>query len=253
MQGCPGDESNADDLDSSACCATCDGNAVEERHAVGRGPARAGCRDSDGNLAVAAPLRPSPKSPSWAATERLLSLLVVLLSDDPNAERDRKRWRVQQQLALTLCRIYSESEHCGRSYCDGDPPERIARVAAAHRSLARPAHTRSGTDRKPAAPTSSGGRDELRLVPSPNCQIFKAEVSDFGPALTSPSDAESLTTRPHLRRPLNRQNGPSVCVRPRVKLTHSRAFPRSPRSPPETALNWLRRSLSSSRMDPPRS
>ena len=53
---------------------------------------------------------------------------MALLSDDPNAERDRKRWKVQQQVALTLSRIYSESPHCGRSYCDGDPPERIGRV-----------------------------------------------------------------------------------------------------------------------------
>ena len=26
------------------------------------------------------------------------------------------------------CLIYSESTHCGRTYCDGDPPERIAQV-----------------------------------------------------------------------------------------------------------------------------
>ena len=55
---------------------------------------------------------------------------MALLSDDPDAERDRKRWKVQQQVALTLSRIYSESPHCGRIYCDGDPPERIARVKA---------------------------------------------------------------------------------------------------------------------------
>jgi hypothetical protein len=35
---------------------------------------------------------------------------------------------VQQQVALSLSRIYSESQHCGRTYCDGDPRERIARV-----------------------------------------------------------------------------------------------------------------------------
>jgi hypothetical protein len=58
----------------------------------------------------------------------VVPLLIVLLSDDSNTERDRKRWKVQQQVALTLCRIYSESEHCGRTYCDGDAPERIARV-----------------------------------------------------------------------------------------------------------------------------
>jgi hypothetical protein len=36
---------------------------------------------------------------------------MALLSDDRNAERDRKRWKVQQQAALALCRIYSESQH----------------------------------------------------------------------------------------------------------------------------------------------
>ena len=36
--------------------------------------------------------------------------------------------RCCKQVTLTLCRIYSESKHCGRTYCDGDPPERIGRV-----------------------------------------------------------------------------------------------------------------------------
>jgi HEAT repeat protein len=60
--------------------------------------------------------------------KRVAPSLVALLSDDPSVEHDRKRWKVQQQLALALCRIYSESQHCGRAYCDGDPPERIGRV-----------------------------------------------------------------------------------------------------------------------------
>lgn len=55
-------------------------------------------------------------------------LLIALLSDDPAVERDRKRWRVQQQASLALSRIYSESPHCGRVYCDGDPAERIALI-----------------------------------------------------------------------------------------------------------------------------
>jgi hypothetical protein len=38
--------------------------------------------------------------------------------------------KVQQQVTLTLSQIYSESQHCGRTYCDGDPPERIGRVRA---------------------------------------------------------------------------------------------------------------------------
>jgi hypothetical protein len=36
-------------------------------------------------------------------------LLMVLLSDDPDAERDPKRWKVQQPASLALSRIYSES------------------------------------------------------------------------------------------------------------------------------------------------
>jgi hypothetical protein len=55
-------------------------------------------------------------------------LLTALLSDDPAIERDPKRLKVQQQAALALCRIYSESQHCGRAFCDGDRPERIRRV-----------------------------------------------------------------------------------------------------------------------------
>ena len=55
-------------------------------------------------------------------------LLVDLLSDDPATERDAERWKVQQQASLALCLIYSESTDCGRTYCDGDPPERIAQV-----------------------------------------------------------------------------------------------------------------------------
>jgi HEAT repeat protein len=83
-------------------------------------------------LAGTWPSQPPPAIPEVAMVARhgkaVAPLLVTLLSDNPNAERDRQRWKVQQQVALTLSRIYSESPHCGRSYCDGDPPERIARV-----------------------------------------------------------------------------------------------------------------------------
>jgi HEAT repeat protein/PBS lyase HEAT-like repeat-containing protein len=83
-------------------------------------------------LAGTWPSQPPPAIPEVAIVARhgkaVVPLLMVLLSDDPNAERDRKRWKVQQQVALTLSRIYSESQHCGRTYCDGDPPERIAHV-----------------------------------------------------------------------------------------------------------------------------
>jgi HEAT repeat protein len=83
-------------------------------------------------LAGTWPAQSPPAIPEVALVARhgkaVAPLLMVLLSDDPNAEHDRRRWKVQQQVALTLSRIYSESKHCGRTYCDGDPPERIARV-----------------------------------------------------------------------------------------------------------------------------
>jgi HEAT repeat protein len=55
----------------------------------------------------------------------IVPLLTVLLSDTPDAVRDPKGWKIQQQVALALCRIYSETAHCGRVPCEGDPPERI--------------------------------------------------------------------------------------------------------------------------------
>jgi hypothetical protein len=83
-------------------------------------------------LAGTWPSQPPPAVPEVAVVARhgkaVVPLLMVLLSDDPDAERDPKRWKVQQQVSLALSRIYSESQHCGRTYCDGDPPERIARV-----------------------------------------------------------------------------------------------------------------------------
>jgi HEAT repeat protein len=85
-------------------------------------------------LAGTWPSQPPPPIPDVAIVARhgkaVVPLLMVLPSDDPHAERDRKRWKVQQQVALTLSQIYSESQHCGRTYCDGDPPERIGRVRA---------------------------------------------------------------------------------------------------------------------------
>jgi len=77
------------------------------------------------SLAGTWPSQPPPAIPEVAIVARhgkaVVPLLMVLLSDDPNAERDRKRWKVQQQVALTLSRIYSESQHCGRTYCDFAP------------------------------------------------------------------------------------------------------------------------------------
>ena len=85
-------------------------------------------------LTGAWPSQPPPPVAEVAIVARhgraVVPLLMALLSDDPNAERDRARWKVQQQVALTLSQIYSESPHCGRTYCDGDPPERIGRIRA---------------------------------------------------------------------------------------------------------------------------
>ena len=84
------------------------------------------------NLTGTWPSQPPPAIPEVAVVARhgkaVVPLLMVLLSDDPDAERDPKRWKVQQQVALALSRIYSESQHCGRTYCDRDPRERIARA-----------------------------------------------------------------------------------------------------------------------------
>lgn len=78
------------------------------------------------------PAQPAPAVPEVAFVARhgrdVTPLLMDLLSDDPNAERDQKQWKVQQQAALALARIYEEPVPCGRAYCDGDPPERIANV-----------------------------------------------------------------------------------------------------------------------------
>jgi HEAT repeat protein len=78
------------------------------------------------------PLQAPPPIPEVGLVARhgrqVVPLLVALLADDPAVERDRKRWKVAQQATLTLSRIYSESEHCGRTYCDADVPQRIAHV-----------------------------------------------------------------------------------------------------------------------------
>ena len=78
------------------------------------------------------PGQPPPPIPEVAVVARhgqaVVPLLIDLLSDDAEVERDRKRWKVEQQAALTLCRIYSISPYCGRAYCDGDPPGRIAAI-----------------------------------------------------------------------------------------------------------------------------
>ncbi len=74
------------------------------------------------------PTQTPPPIPEVALVARhgksVVPLLIALLSDDPNAERDRKRWKVQQQAALALCRIYSEpTTYCEPAYPDGSVPQ----------------------------------------------------------------------------------------------------------------------------------
>jgi hypothetical protein len=49
---------------------------------------------------------------------RVAPLLVALLDDDPDSGEPKREWRVQQQAALALCRIYSVSDKCGHVYCN---------------------------------------------------------------------------------------------------------------------------------------
>jgi hypothetical protein len=87
-----------------------------------------------GRLTASWPTQPPPSVPEVSDVarhgKRVAPLLVALLSDDPNVEADPRRWKVQQQAALALSRIYAESSHCGRSFCDGDPLERVGNVKA---------------------------------------------------------------------------------------------------------------------------
>src|SRR5512138_634214 len=48
---------------------------------------------------------------------RVAPLLVRLLDDDPDSgEPQVHEWRVQQQAALALCRIYAVIDECGHVY-----------------------------------------------------------------------------------------------------------------------------------------
>jgi HEAT repeat protein len=84
------------------------------------------------NLTEMWPTQAPPPVPEVALVARrgraVVPLLMNLLSDDPATERSVAQWKVQQQATLALCVIYAESAHCGRVYCDGDAPERIAQV-----------------------------------------------------------------------------------------------------------------------------
>jgi HEAT repeat protein len=74
----------------------------------------------------------------------VVPLLMPLLSDDPHTERHADRWRVQQQVGLVLARIYGGPLPCGGTYCDGDPPERVAATKAGwRRRIASEAELRS--------------------------------------------------------------------------------------------------------------
>src|SRR5688572_11617866 len=60
--------------------------------------------------------------------KRVAPLLVVLLSDDPNVESRSPALEGAAADGPNPSGIYFESSHCGRTYCDGDPPERIWNV-----------------------------------------------------------------------------------------------------------------------------
>jgi len=104
--------------------------------------------------------------------KRVAPLLVALLSDDPNVERDGKRWKVQQQVALALCRIYSEPQHCGRTYCEGDPPERIGRIKEGWlRVIASDAEMQALSARQLLDPLVPAGPDRCG-----ECATYGAEI-----------------------------------------------------------------------------
>jgi HEAT repeat protein len=105
-------------------------------------PAASGMRRDVDRLVRAAerlhgtwPSQPPPAVPEVALVaghgKAVAPLLMALLSRNAHADRDRRRWQVQQQATLALSRIYAQPQMCGRIYCDGDPPARIARVREA--------------------------------------------------------------------------------------------------------------------------
>lgn len=50
---------------------------------------------------------------------RVAPLLIALLDDDPDdPSPGASDWRVQQQAALALCRIFGVTEECGHVYCN---------------------------------------------------------------------------------------------------------------------------------------
>jgi HEAT repeat protein len=87
-----------------------------------------------GTLVDTWPAQPPPAVPEVTMVARhgraVVPLLMTLLADPAKSESDRQRWKAQQQVSLALSAIYSEPAHCGRIYCDGDPPERIAHLRA---------------------------------------------------------------------------------------------------------------------------
>jgi hypothetical protein len=98
--------------------------------------------------------QPAPPLPEVAAVARhgraVTPLLMALLSDDPAVERDRPRWKAQQQAALALVQIYElNGAPCGTNYCDRDPPERIGHVKQGWlRRIAADAEVRGLTTRQ---------------------------------------------------------------------------------------------------------
>jgi hypothetical protein len=58
----------------------------------------------------------------------MLTVLLEAAPDDPSRSGRRIEWRVQQQAAIALCRIFHVSEECGHIYCNRATPEVNASV-----------------------------------------------------------------------------------------------------------------------------
>jgi hypothetical protein len=134
-------------------------------------------------LTGAWPTQAPPAIPEVALVVRhgksVTPLLMALLSDAANVERNRKRWKVQQQAALALCRIYSESHHCGRTYCDGDPPERIA-------------HVKDGWRRLIASDTELSALSTRELLDRFNGETVFSRQFEIGKALAARGDRNAI-------------------------------------------------------------
>jgi hypothetical protein len=101
-------------------------------------------------------------------------LLVALLADDPeDFEVEMADWRVQQNAALALCRIYKVSEECGHVYCNRTSREVNKGVRRFWMEK-----TSEGTDpqRNERTPWQAAGQREIGTTPpaaQPHCVSFE--------------------------------------------------------------------------------